>query len=219
MRYLDFKLIFSITILSLLGLVSPAFGYEFFTSRTDWLEATEDLSTVLEDFNSISDGIYEQNELPTNVFSNTALVLSPYSPPGSLINGRVNISEGSIIPLLNIDFTVQLTFDRNVNPIFGAGFDVNSSDPYQYALLGFDSSGNELFEFESIDLISAEFIGWVAEEGDSPVFTMEIFTDRAESYDNLTVMVVPEPLTILGAGIAVAFGTGFKRKLAKTKKK
>lgn len=31
--------------------------------------------------------------------------------------------------------------------------------------------------------------------------------------------VVPEPLTILGAGTAVAFGTGFKRKLAKTKKK
>lgn len=30
---------------------------------------------------------------------------------------------------------------------------------------------------------------------------------------------VPEPLTILGAGTAIAFGTGFKRKLAKAKKK
>ncbi len=30
---------------------------------------------------------------------------------------------------------------------------------------------------------------------------------------------VPEPLTILGAGTAVAFGAGFKRKLAKAKKK
>ncbi|MDJ0661811.1 MAG: PEP-CTERM sorting domain-containing protein [Crocosphaera sp.] len=29
---------------------------------------------------------------------------------------------------------------------------------------------------------------------------------------------VPEPLTILGAGTAIAFGTGFKRKLAKAKK-
>jgi hypothetical protein len=30
---------------------------------------------------------------------------------------------------------------------------------------------------------------------------------------------VPEPLTIIGAGTAVAFGTGFKRKLGKAKKK
>ncbi len=30
---------------------------------------------------------------------------------------------------------------------------------------------------------------------------------------------VPEPLTILGAGTAIAFGTAFKRKLAKAKKK
>ena len=30
---------------------------------------------------------------------------------------------------------------------------------------------------------------------------------------------IPEPLTILGAGTAIAFGAGFKRKLAKAKKK
>ena len=30
---------------------------------------------------------------------------------------------------------------------------------------------------------------------------------------------VPEPLTILGASTAVAFGTNFKRKLTKNKKK
>ncbi len=218
MRYFDFKLISSITTVSLLGLMSPAFGYEFFTSRTDWLKATKELSTVLEDFNNIPNGIYEQNELPTNVFSNTASLLSVYSPVGS-INGRVNISEGSIVPLLNRDFTVQLTFDKDINPIFGAGFDINFSSPYQNAFLGFDSSGNELFKFEFLDLQSAEFAGWVAEEGDSPVFTIEIFTDGAESYDNLTVMVVPEPLTILGVGTAIAFGTDFKRKLAKAKKK
>lgn len=32
------------------------------------------------------------------------------------------------------------------------------------------------------------------------------------------VSAIPEPLTILGAGTAVAFGTGFKRKLGKAKK-
>ncbi len=35
----------------------------------------------------------------------------------------------------------------------------------------------------------------------------------------LVITAVPEPLTILGAGAAVAFGTGFKRKLGKAKKK
>ncbi|WP_035829475.1 PEP-CTERM sorting domain-containing protein [Crocosphaera watsonii] len=33
------------------------------------------------------------------------------------------------------------------------------------------------------------------------------------------LQAVPEPLTILGAGTAIAFGTGFKRKLGKAKKK
>ncbi len=34
-----------------------------------------------------------------------------------------------------------------------------------------------------------------------------------------TTTPIPEPLTILGAGTAIAFGAGFKRKLAKAKKK
>ena len=37
--------------------------------------------------------------------------------------------------------------------------------------------------------------------------------------DNVSVTTVPEPLTILGAGMAVAFGTGFKKTLSKIKKK
>lgn len=37
--------------------------------------------------------------------------------------------------------------------------------------------------------------------------------------DQMTIQTVLEPLTILGAGTAIAFGTGFKRKLAKAKKK
>ena len=36
---------------------------------------------------------------------------------------------------------------------------------------------------------------------------------------NTNVAPIPEPLTILGAGTAIAFGTGFKRKLGKAKKK
>ncbi len=49
----------------------------------------------------------------------------------------------------------------------------------------------------------------------------------SENPDNLpggqavafAITAVPEPRTIVGAGTAIAFGTGFKRKLAKAKKK
>ncbi len=37
--------------------------------------------------------------------------------------------------------------------------------------------------------------------------------------DNVSVTTVPEPLTILGAGMAVAFGTGLKKTLSKINKK
>ncbi len=39
------------------------------------------------------------------------------------------------------------------------------------------------------------------------------------SNDEIVLEVVPEPLTIFGGGTAIAFGAGFKRKLAKVKKK
>ena len=44
-------------------------------------------------------------------------------------------------------------------------------------------------------------------------------TDSGSAYLFTTGQTVPEPLTILGAGTAVAFGTSFKRKLAKAKSK
>ena len=43
--------------------------------------------------------------------------------------------------------------------------------------------------------------------------------DPCDLPEQTPVEPVPEPLTILGAGTAVAFGTSFKRKLAKAKSK
>lgn len=45
-------------------------------------------------------------------------------------------------------------------------------------------------------------------------------TAGATTYEfDFQVTAVPEPLTILGSGVAVAFGAGFKRKLSKAQKK
>ncbi len=56
----------------------------------------------------------------------------------------------------------------------------------------------------------------------SDLRTLTINSAANTGADNLRVLTkstVPEPLTILGAGTAVAFGTSFKRKLSKAKKK
>lgn len=88
---------------------------------------------------------------------------------------------------------------------------------------------------------SFNFISDGLEETNTMIWTdsHEIFPDPDVSINKLTgilgpgeginfnvevfgfgqVETVPEPLTILGAGTAIAFGTGFKRKLAKAKKK
>ncbi|MGK7954824.1 MAG: PEP-CTERM sorting domain-containing protein [Crocosphaera sp.] len=62
--------------------------------------------------------------------------------------------------------------------------------------------------------------GYMTTNGSRSRGTADRFT--VSGLDNFSVTVnhnvVPEPLTILGAGTAVAFGTGFKRKLGKAKK-
>ncbi len=73
--------------------------------------------------------------------------------------------------------------------------------------------------------INDGLFGWVSDK----TFSSMTFTNPYGSYeqewamDNLAfatdTAAVPEPLTILGAGTAIAFGTTFKRKLGQTKKK
>ena len=67
------------------------------------------------------------------------------------------------------------------------------------------------------------FLGW-----DKPTPNFYI-RDSSFSYEDspgildgkgsVSYKITPEPLTILGAGTAIAFGAGFKRKLAKARKK
>ncbi|EAZ87929.1 PEP-CTERM sorting domain-containing protein [Crocosphaera chwakensis] len=59
-------------------------------------------------------------------------------------------------------------------------------------------------------------IGWLIQNSGFAYLPTEGFQVKIS---NVTVKQVPEPLTMLGTGSALAFGTVFKRKLAKTKKK
>ncbi|ACB52269.1 hypothetical protein cce_2921 [Crocosphaera subtropica ATCC 51142] len=73
---------------------------------------------------------------------------------------------------------------------------------------------------------SAEFSNYVAgsyfDDDNSTVgFSSQLtFGGFERTYAIATeVQAVPEPLTMLGAGAAIAFGAGFKRKLGKVKQK
>ncbi len=46
-----------------------------------------------------------------------------------------------------------------------------------------------------------------------------IGSQSLQAHYEFSTQVVPEPLTILGAGTAIVFEAGFKRKLAKAKNK
>ncbi|NEQ67242.1 MAG: hypothetical protein F6K21_17385 [Symploca sp. SIO2D2] len=185
----------------LTGLVGDrAEAYEFFTNRNEWLEAVQSKPISLEDFNSIPDGIYEEGELPTDVFTN--LEPSPAFPIG------VKLSEGELVRVPNRDFTVQMDFSKGV---WGVGLDVITEEElYQYELVGFNSSGEELFKFFGDDG-DFEFIGWVAEEDDLPAFRTDVFFDfgRELSWDNLVVAEEPDNTSVPEGGSGVIIGLVF----------
>ncbi|GEM_PF-3225825 len=193
----------------LTGLVGEhAKAYEFFTDRDEWLEAVQGKQINLEDFNNIPDGQYATGELPTDVFIN----LEPF--PTNPLN--VRISDGSVVRVPNRDFTVQMAFDREV---WGVGLDVISEESYQYALVGFDSAGEELFEFSG-DNGDFDFVGWVAEEGDFSALRTDVFFDFGTelSWDNLMVdqerdsTSVPEGGSGVATGVGIIASLGFLRK-------
>ncbi|MGK7941633.1 MAG: PEP-CTERM sorting domain-containing protein [Crocosphaera sp.] len=94
-----------------------------------------------------------------------------------------------LIPTISFDFSSASDWDLSID--FGIAFDAP-----RYTLSRYDSD-----------------INFVGELGLAGGYTYQ------DSSANINLSSVPEPLTILGAATAVAFGTGFKRKLAKAKKK
>lgn len=94
----------------------------------------------------------------------------------------------------------------------GDSFGINGSDDFLFTPQGY-TSGDQLngsMTFNNTTLL---------ELGLTPGTTYVWTWGSGDNADSYTLNVaVPEPLTILGAGTAIAFGTGFKRKLAQAKR-
>ena len=80
---------------------------------------------------------------------------------------------------------------------------------------GIDIAGWNLSRINSISDDGSTIVG----VGTNPDGRREAWIATLDGTPYAPNTPVPEPLTILGAGTAIAFGAGFKRKLAKAKKK
>ena len=102
---------------------------------------------------------------------------------------------------------------------------LNPTFPGPISVTATAGSSTETFIFNSSDPgnqwgdLSLDFIA----TGTSTPISIIGSSTKAGGYlglDNVSVVrTIPEPLTILGAGTAIAFGATFKRKLANTKNK
>ena len=111
-------------------------------------------------------------------------------------------------PNMGIDFNGTVTFDKEI-----VGIILNSNRLVNtHGLLGASNTSYDDYRF---NIFSADqFIL----SNDLRTLTINPITGTgADNLRVLTKSTVPEPLTILGAGGAVAFGATFKRKLSKAK--
>ncbi|ACK64257.1 protein of unknown function DUF1555 [Rippkaea orientalis PCC 8801] len=75
-------------------------------------------------------------------------------------------------------------------------------------------------DFGALGFVFPEFTGTFSDFSGNILGTGTVtFNGRANGSYSATITAVPEPLTMLGAGAAVAFGGAFKRKLNKKDKK
>ena len=191
-----------------------------FNSQSAWLSAVEDIPSV-ETFTGATGSFNNGQTVDLGTFEITGFGdynNSGYGPGNFFTN---NFLSGGVDASPSTGFTIS--YDNRLSA-FGFNFSgACTGGCAQLEILGnqFTVATNGCFGAPNA------FIGIVATEG-------ETFTDiivqsagfsafgQAESFvaDNFaSVEAVPEPLTILGAGTAIAFGTAFKRKFSKNKKK
>ena len=148
---------------------------------------------------------------------------------GILGNSNANSPSGPINELGAIFLKAEDYNDGNGGRNDGEAFDsgdtvFNLNDTVLggiglYDLIAFDDdNGSGFFDDGDTELLISN--GQGCAQFISPKINFNnVRFDRCDLPEQTPVEPVPEPLTILGAGTAVAFGTSFKRKLAKAKSK
>ena len=113
-----------------------------------------------------------------------------------------------------------LELDFSISPVDYLAFqDIDQSGTTGIVTFTDGSTANISFETTSGSSSSAEFFGIF--RNDMPrisLIQLDASGDSLWGIDNIEYGVVPEPLTILGAGTAAGFGAFFKRTMNKKKK-
>lgn len=150
--------------------------------------------------------------------------LPPSSINHGLIEGRfyVNdsaLSDGFVDPLEVTDWMVSWT--GGMTPDFQL-----SKAAGDYLFLIFDENNHLRFETDSIRIVFVgyEEFAWIKTDyGEEFAVRQNRILDQVHpdysTNPEIKIQPVPEPLTILGVGTAIAFGANFKSKLGKAKKK
>ncbi len=156
-----------------------AHGYTLYTDRESWLSAVAEYAIRVENFDAIPDGLYASGTIPSTVFTN--IEISPLNPLPVEINGS------KVVRVLNRDLSVLMGFQR---PVYAVGLDIKNPNNwfFQYGICEDVLSGTPCFVGESTTI---DFIGWVADEGDSPLWQTFVFFDSARDegfgWDNLAI--------------------------------
>ncbi|MDJ0729999.1 MAG: PEP-CTERM sorting domain-containing protein [Crocosphaera sp.] len=103
------------------------------------------------------------------------------------------------------------------NPLvtFSDGLEFSADNPFT-VLRTYNGTQVSEMTIESFTGTFTDGTGTVLGQG---IFSAQIFQNQEDGSYSMSLEAVPEPLTILGAGAAVAFGGAFKRKLGKKNKK
>lgn len=143
-------------------------------------------------------------------------VISPSTGTfAAYIGNSVAISDVAIAAILSTPLDTTDYTGTATNPFidFGGGLTFEIDNPLS-VIRNRSSAGVVIVSFP-------EFTGKFKQSGEvvgSGFFSVNQMRGEDGSF-SMTVQAVPEPLTMLGAGAAAAFGAGFKRKLAQKNKK
>ena len=161
-----------------------------------------------------------------SVLATLGLLISTSSSQGASITFSPN---GAVEAKPNTDISLAVIVDPGSVRIRDIGFTINIIDTSELALRGNNGSNRFIYSNKNINTISVlDDIRFrvieVKVDNDEDVRIKEVIaTDfdgkQVNVFRDGSVNIVPEPLTILGSGLAIGFGTWLKRDYAKRCKK